>query len=160
MNKELETLEKLVSFAFVMSENMIGLTKGNYDYNQFIKKTYDYLHKYNVDAKSQLELENTLRKVQDLESDNNALLEENNELYVELEFIKKQYKELTEGSHQYKKALEIIKEKPQAELSLIQLGKIKTYEEYLNYTNYWELDLYGDMVYTEEEFNLLKEMLK
>lgn len=57
------------------------------------------------------------------------------------------------------KALEIIKEKPQAELSLIQLGKIKTYEEYLNYTNYWELDLYGDMVYTEEEFNLLKGIL-
>ena len=57
------------------------------------------------------------------------------------------------------KALEIIKEKPQAELSLIQLGKIKTYEEYLNYTSAWELDLYGDMVYTEEEFNLIKEVL-
>lgn len=57
------------------------------------------------------------------------------------------------------KALEIIKEKPQAELSLIQLGKIKTYEEYLKYTEQWELDLYSDMVYTEEEFNLLKEAL-
>ena len=70
MNKELETLEKLVSFAFVMSENMIGLTKGNYDYNQFIKKTYDYLHKYNVDAKSQLELENALKHLESIENSN------------------------------------------------------------------------------------------
>lgn len=58
------------------------------------------------------------------------------------------------------KALEIIKKKPQAELSLIQLGKIKTYEEYLYYTGKWELDLYGDMVYTQEEFNLLKAVLE
>ena len=53
------------------------------------------------------------------------------------------------------KILNIIKEKPQAELSLIQLGRIKTYEEYLDYTYGWELDLYGDMVYTKEEFNTL-----
>lgn len=154
MNKELETLEKLVSFAFVMSENMIGLTKGNYDYNQFIKKTYDYLHKYNVDAKSQLELENTLRKVQDLESDNNALLEENNELYVELEFIKKQYKELTEGSHQYKKVLEIIKEKCVDIYILKDLGTLDDY-------NKWILQRYGTYYQiTQEEFNLLKEVLE
>lgn len=67
----------------------------------------------------------------------------------------KQEKELVK----YKKFWEIVKEKPQAELSLIQLGKIKTYEEYLDYTDKWELDLYGDMVYTEEEFNLLKGIL-
>ena len=58
------------------------------------------------------------------------------------------------------KVLEIIKNKPQAELSCIQLGKIKTYEEYLEYTSVWELDLYGDMVYEEEEFDLLKEVLE
>jgi len=56
MNKELETLEKLLSFAFVMSENMVGLTKGNYDEDAFIKKTYAYLHKYHVDLQSKLEL--------------------------------------------------------------------------------------------------------
>lgn len=55
-------------------------------------------------------------------------------------------------------AVDIIRNKPQAELSLIQLGKIKTYEEYLHYTGEWELDLYGDMVYTEEEFKILKDV--
>lgn len=157
MNNELETLEKLVSFAFVMSENMIGLTKGNYDYNQFIKKTYDYLHKYNVDAKSQLELENTLRKVQDLESDNNALLEENNELYVELEFIKKQYKELTEGSHQYKKVLEIIKEK-RIDIESFYSSFIERDFNYYFYSSWYRG--YGRNKLTEEEFNLLKEVLE
>lgn len=156
MNKELETLEKLVSFAFVMSENMIGLTKGNYDYNQFIKKTYDYLHKYNVDAKSQLELENTLRKVQDLESDNNALLEENNELYVELEFIKKQYKELTECIQQYKRVLDIIKEK------CVDVGLVKAVASVEQYNKIYVYDHMLDVKYclTQEEFNLLKEVLE
>lgn len=69
-------------------------------------------------------------------------------------------KPLTRTIEKSLKALEIIKEKPQAGLSLIQLGQIKTYEEYLHYTSEWELDLYGDMVYTEEEFKLLKEMLE
>ena len=55
------------------------------------------------------------------------------------------------------KVLKVIKEKPQAALSLIQLGKIKTYEEYLEYTSTWDLEEYGDMVYTEEEFDTLKE---
>ena len=158
MNNELETLEKLVSFAFVMSENMIGLTKGNYDYNQFIKKTYDYLHKYNVDAKSQLELENTLRKVQDLESDNNVLLEENNELYVELEFIKKQYKELTEGSHQYKKVLEIIKEKPFESADCVNYLTInKNNSTMLDYKHYC---MTIKDILVEEDFNTLKEVLE
>ena len=68
-------------------------------------------------------------------------------------------KELSDIIEKSLKALEIIKEKPQAELSLIQLGKIKTYEEYLDYTDKWELDLYGDMVYNEEEFALLRSVL-
>ena len=67
----------------------------------------------------------------------------------------KQEKEL----EKYKKVWEIVKEKPQAELSLIQLRKIKTYEEYLSYTDLWDLDEYGDLVYTEEEFKLIKEVL-
>lgn len=56
------------------------------------------------------------------------------------------------------KALEVIKEKPQIEITHIQWGKIKTYDEYLKRTYEWDLE-YGDMVLTEEEFNLLKEML-
>ena len=149
MNNELETLEKLVSFAFVMSENMIGLTKGNYDANQFIKKTYDYLHKYNVDAKSQLELENTLQKAQDLASENNALLEENNELYVELEFIKKQYKELTESAQQQENVLNIIWNK------MVDLGRLhysKTLQDYNTY-----VIKTGGYPLTQEEFDTLKK---
>lgn len=53
------------------------------------------------------------------------------------------------------KVLNIIKEKPQASLYLIQLGKIKTYEEYLEYTSTWDLEEWGDMVYTKEEFYTL-----
>lgn len=68
MSKKLETLEKLISFAFVMSENMIGLTKGNYDESQFIKKTYGYLHKYNVDMKSQFELESALKRLESIDN--------------------------------------------------------------------------------------------
>ena len=58
-------------------------------------------------------------------------------------------------SQEQEKVLEIIKEKPQAELSLIQVGKIKTYEEYLKYVDMWE-SYYLDRVYTQEEFDLLK----
>lgn len=47
-NKELETVDKLLSFAFAMSENMVGLSKGNYDETQFIKNTSEYLHKYSA----------------------------------------------------------------------------------------------------------------
>ena len=39
MTKEQEVIDKLLSFAFAMSENMIGLTKGNYDEKTFIKNT-------------------------------------------------------------------------------------------------------------------------
>lgn len=70
MSKELETLEKLISFAFVMSENMIGLTKGNYDENQFIKKTYEYLHKYNVDLDSKLKLKKSLQRLETIDNSN------------------------------------------------------------------------------------------
>lgn len=58
-------------------------------------------------------------------------------------------------AQEQEKVLEIIKEKPQAELSLIQLGKIKTYEEYLKYTDTWD-SYYWEYEYTEEEFDLLK----
>lgn len=45
MNSE-DILDNLLSFVFVMSENMVGLTKGNYDEKVFVKKTYEYLNKY------------------------------------------------------------------------------------------------------------------
>ena len=57
------------------------------------------------------------------------------------------------------KALEIIKKKPQAALSLIQSGKIKTYKEYLSYTNWEGIDWDWENMYTEEEFNTLKRDL-
>lgn len=63
MNKELETLEKLISFAFAMSENMIGLTKGNYDENTFIKKTYGYLLDYSVDRNEQKTIKQALQRL-------------------------------------------------------------------------------------------------
>lgn len=72
MNKELEALDKLISFAFVMSENMVGLTKGNYDEATFIKKTYEYLHKYNVDLNSKSELEKALQRLEQI--DNNIAI--------------------------------------------------------------------------------------
>ena len=63
MNKESETLEKLLSFAFVMGENMVGLTKGNYDEKTFIKKTYEYLQKYAISRKEQLALQQRLESI-------------------------------------------------------------------------------------------------
>lgn len=68
MSKELETLEKLLSFAFVMSENMVGLTKGNYNENKFIKKTYEYLNKYNVDLNSKEELKKALQRLESIDN--------------------------------------------------------------------------------------------
>jgi len=65
-----ETLEKLLLFAFVMSENMVGLTKGNYDEDAFVKKTYAYLHKYNVDLNSKLELEKALQRLEAIDNSN------------------------------------------------------------------------------------------
>jgi hypothetical protein len=72
----------------------------------------------------------------------------------------KYIKLILQNKNKEKLAFDIIKNKPQAELSLIQFGKIKTYDEYLDYTDKWDLDEYGDLVYTEEEFNLLVEVFK
>lgn len=74
-----------------------------------------------------------------------------------LEYEKVQ--ELEKKNAEYKEVLRIIKEKPQAELALIQLGKIKTYEEYLDRTQHWD-GIYWDMIYTQEEFDLLKHYLE
>lgn len=68
MNKELEILEKLISFAFAMSENMIGLTKGNYDESTFIKKTYEYLQKYTVDRNEQKTIKKSIERLEALDN--------------------------------------------------------------------------------------------
>lgn len=57
------------------------------------------------------------------------------------------------------KALEIIKKKPQYQLYLMQVGDIKTYDEYEDEISKWVFD-YADKKYTQEEFELLKEVLK
>lgn len=57
------------------------------------------------------------------------------------------------------KALEIIKKKSQYQLYLMQVGDIKTYDEYEDEISKWVFD-YGDKKYTQEEFELLKEVLK
>ena len=68
MSKELEIVEKLLSFAFAMSENMIGLTKGNYDENTFIKKTYDYLQKYTVDRNEQKTIKQSIERLEAIDN--------------------------------------------------------------------------------------------
>lgn len=56
------------------------------------------------------------------------------------------------------KAIEIIRNKPQHELAQIQWRKVNTYEEYENMAYRWDSD-YWDMIYTKEEYDLLKEVL-
>ena len=70
MTKELETLEKLLSFSFAMSENMIGLTKGNYDESTFIKKTYEYLQKYTVDRNEQKTIKQSIERLEAIDNAN------------------------------------------------------------------------------------------
>lgn len=70
MSKEREIVEKLLSFAFAMSENMVGLTKGNYDENTFIKKTYEYLQKYTVDRNEQKTIKQSLERLAALDNTN------------------------------------------------------------------------------------------
>ena len=68
MSKEQEIVEKLLSFAFAMSENMIGLTKGNYDEKTFIKKTYEYLQKYTIDRNEQKTVKQSLKRLEEIDN--------------------------------------------------------------------------------------------
>ena len=68
MTKEQEIVDKLLSFAFAMSENMIGLTKGNYDENTFIKKTYEYLQKYTVDHNEQKTIKQSIERLEAIDN--------------------------------------------------------------------------------------------
>lgn len=67
MTKEQEVVEKLLSFAFAMSGNMIGLTKGNYDEKTFVKKTYEYLQKYTIDRNEQKIIKQALQRLNEYE---------------------------------------------------------------------------------------------
>ena len=70
MTKEQEIVDKLLSFAFAMSENMVGLTKGNYDENTFIKKTYEYLQKYTVDHNEQKTIKQSIERLEAIDNAN------------------------------------------------------------------------------------------
>ena len=72
MSTELETLKRLRSFQFVSSENLVGLSKGDYDETYYIKKQREYLDKYYVSAKEFEKLENALQ-VQDKVTTDKAL---------------------------------------------------------------------------------------
>ena len=86
MTKEQEVVDKLLSFAFAMSENMVGLTKGNYDENTFIKKTYEYLQKYTVDRNEQKIIRQALNCLEEIDTANhNEALECLECLYCEPE---------------------------------------------------------------------------
>lgn len=89
-----------------------------------------------------------IEKVQELESENSALLEENNDLYTELLFAEKQYKELTECVKKQSKVLRVIKEK---NVDIIYLKDSNNVEEYNSHFGCAVCKL------TKEEFNTLKE---
>jgi len=88
MSKKLEDLEKLISLAFVMSENMVGLSKGNYDEQEFIKKTYEYLNKYHVDFKSREELKKALQRLEAIDNAIAICKKTNEQKYV---YIRESY---------------------------------------------------------------------
>ena len=72
MEKEFEALENLLSFAFVMSENMVGLTKGNYDEKEFVKKTDEYLRNYIKNFECRDILKQALNELQAIKESNSS----------------------------------------------------------------------------------------
>ncbi len=166
MSKELENLKKLMSFAFVMSENMVGLTKGNYDEATFIKKTYEYLHKYYVDAKSGLELENSLQRLEAIDNANPSKALER----VTSEFIDgyptgnifagmtweehSAIKQALLKAQEQEKALKIIFEKTVDIEYLKSAESVDEYNRLIKVTGFFYEPL------TQNEFDLLKEYSK
>ena len=171
MNKESETLEKLLSFVFVMGENMVGLTKGNYDEKTFIKKTYEYLQKYAISRKEQLALQRRLESIdnsspnealEDLEKmvnlayqvdDEFELLDDDFGLYYD------KVKKYISKAQEQEKVLSIIKEK-RVDGQLIRIAdnvewynKEYIYRHEIEYLNRDEVLTYQ---ISQEEFDLLK----
>ncbi len=165
MSMESEALEKLLSFAFVMSENMVGLTKGNYDKDTFIKKTYEYLHKYNVGFCNKLKLKQALYRLEHIENANpskalelvgylkdyhlNAMpyYDWLNDIEKYILKAQEQFDDLTNENAEYKEVLKIIKEK-MVNILLLELAE--------------NVDEYNEKIVpngrlTSEEFDLLKK---
>ena len=155
MNKELETLEKLISFAFVMSENMVGLTKGNYDENQFIKKTYEYLHKYNVDLNSKLELKKSLQRLESIDNANPS---------EALEYIENKLKDLEYVAKQNDNEYLLSKYIPSEKFATIKQALIKAQENTRSeeiLQKYYQEGITLDSVRElKKENEVLKEILK
>lgn len=157
-----ETLEKLLSFAFVMSENMVGLTKGNYDEATFIKKTYEYLHKYNVDLNSKQELEKALQRLEVIDNANpNEVLECFKRVWNDINAhnnFRQDFEDLTIienyilKAQEQEKVLNIIFEKKVN----AQLFIARNYKDYTNYITR-EPQYISEVPFTQEEFDLLKE---
>ena len=162
----IETLEKLLSFAFVMSENMVGLSKGNYDEATFVKKTYEYLHKYIGNFECRDILKSALQRLEAI--DNAKPSEALEELFKTSYFCSKEeydkinscydsIKQALIKAQEQEKVLSIVFEKNVDVLELRILIKhhndrmvLKLYNR--QYKKEWQL--------TQEEFNLLKEYFK
>ena len=92
-----------------------------------------------------------LIKAQEIEEDNDVLLGENDDLYTELAFCEKQYKETIEYAKKCTKLLKLINEKN------VDVRYFKQQCNTLNDYNYCQL--FGDEL-SQEEFDLLKECFK
>ncbi len=166
MTKEQEVVEKLLSFAFAMSENMIGLTKGNYDEKTFVKKTYEYLQKYTVDRNEQKTIKQALNRLEEMDTANpNDVLECLEYLYSNPEDYRsndraKDYntvKNYLLKAQEEHRALETLKK------NRIDIESFYTtfIENDYNY-QFYEISYgtYGKYKLTEEEFNSVKETLE
>lgn len=185
MSKELENLKKLMSFAFVMSENMVGLSKGNYDEKEFIKKTYEYLHKYNVDLESRRELEKALQRLEAIDNANPSeamkclhTIAFNTEFIAGMNFGNElttieqallEAQDLEKENAKYKNTLKNIKEKGLYNSNLNFVAICDSYNVYKRrMTEKWDTEIPWNnkealdllKLLTREEFDSIKEMLK
>jgi len=96
-------------------------------------------------------IKQALVKAQEQEKENDVLLGENDDLYTELAFCEKQYKETIEYAKKCTKLLKLINEKN------VDVRYFKQQCNTLNDYNYCQL--FGDEL-SQEEFDLLKEYFK
>lgn len=147
MSKELEALEcveRLDNMDFYRSiETYVSEIDSDISETQYLGNTDEFYI-----------IKQALIKTQELKSENKVLLEENKDLYVELAFAEKQYKELMDCIAQCRKAFDIIKEK---EVNIPFLKSAATFDKY---NKAIELKSFFGIALTEEEFNLLKEVLE
>lgn len=107
-------------------------------YEYFVKKSRDLEPKLMICEKEDFSnVENAIKRLETLEEEKQS-------------FDRQLEKKL--------KALEIINDKPQIEIIHIRWRMINSYEDYLKATDKWDIE-YCDMILTQEEFDLLKEVL-